>query len=278
MEPLEIKYLPTYNKKIEEDDIITNDISEDNNWGLQTIQDISSFGTQVSSVRDNTSLSLGREPVTTNKSKVEIENSVEASPKESSTQAVTPKPMPYTGSFDIKNFIKKEEGNFVSQDAGKGATNKGVTINTFRSIFGSHKTVEDLKNITDEEWDKVFDEVAYKPIKGNQIKNNSVRNAIIDWAWNSGPKTAIKQIQEAIRVHKSGKMDETTLAAINNFGNQQELFNLIQSSRKAFLNRLADTKASLAKYRGGWNRRVDNLVYTGRMGLRLPDIWRTILR
>ena len=48
-------------------------------------------------------------------------------------------------------FILSWEGGFVNdqRDSG-GATNKGVTLSTFQTVFGKDKTVKDLKNITDE--------------------------------------------------------------------------------------------------------------------------------
>ena len=47
-------------------------------------------------------------------------------------------------------FILSWEGGFVNdpRDSG-GATNKGVTLSTFQTVFGKDKTVKDLKNIND---------------------------------------------------------------------------------------------------------------------------------
>ena len=51
----------------------------------------------------------------------------------------------------LKSFILSWEGGFVNdpRDSG-GATNKGVTLSTFQTVFGKDKTVKDLTNITDE--------------------------------------------------------------------------------------------------------------------------------
>jgi hypothetical protein bfra3_11916 len=48
-------------------------------------------------------------------------------------------------------YIKSWEGGYVNdpRDSG-GATNKGITLTTFRSVYGKNKTIEDLKNLTDE--------------------------------------------------------------------------------------------------------------------------------
>ena len=46
-------------------------------------------------------------------------------------------------------IVKKWEGGYVNHPLDKGgATNSGVTIATFRSVYGKNKTVKDLKNMT----------------------------------------------------------------------------------------------------------------------------------
>ena len=54
-------------------------------------------------------------------------------------------------------FIKKWEGGFSNhpQDRG-GATNKGVTLTTYRMVYGKDKTVDDLKNMTESQWNYIF--------------------------------------------------------------------------------------------------------------------------
>ena len=51
-------------------------------------------------------------------------------------------------------FILSHEGGFSNnpKDPG-GATMRGVTLATSRSVYGSKKTVADLKRITSAEWD-----------------------------------------------------------------------------------------------------------------------------
>ena len=57
----------------------------------------------------------------------------------------------------LKPFILRWEGGFVDDPLDKGgATNKGITIDTFRSFYGQGATVEQLKNITDEQWLHIF--------------------------------------------------------------------------------------------------------------------------
>ena len=49
----------------------------------------------------------------------------------------------------LKPFILSWEGGFANVPGDRGgATNRGVTIATFRSVFGQDKTVDDLKRVS----------------------------------------------------------------------------------------------------------------------------------
>lgn len=64
----------------------------------------------------------------------------------------------------LRPLILQWKGGFVNDPIDRGgATNKGVTIGTFRFYFGKEKTVQDLMRITDEQWLKVLDELYWKP-------------------------------------------------------------------------------------------------------------------
>lgn len=97
---------------------------------------------------------------------------------------------------DIVAFIKSQEGGFANVPGDKGKeTNKGITIGTFRQVFGQNKTVMDLKRITDEQWMTVFDRLFWKPCMGDEIEDGRVSGMMVDWAFNSGVKTAVKWAQ-----------------------------------------------------------------------------------
>jgi lysozyme family protein len=159
-------------------------------------------------------------------------------------------------------FILKWEGGFVNRKTDKGkATNKGITIATFRQYYGQDATIEQLKNITDEQWKYIFNKGFWYPFKGDYIKNQNVANACVDWAWNSGTKTVIKQVQKILGTAQDGIVGNITLAAINN-ANPQELFEQIKEARLRFVRNIAANDPTQAEYLNGWINRINALKYS----------------
>lgn len=164
-------------------------------------------------------------------------------------------------------FILSWEGGFVNDpaDAG-GATNKGVTLATWRKV-GYDKNrdgvidVADLKLISDEDainvtlkphyWDK---------IKATDIHDQSVANILADWAWGSGPASAAKAIQRMVGVTADGVVGPKTIAAINAH-EPKTLFNRIKAERERFFKQCVANRPANAKFLRGWLRRLSCINY-----------------
>ena len=160
-------------------------------------------------------------------------------------------------------FIVKWEGGFANHPNDKGgATNKGITIATFRHFFGSGATVEQLKAMTDEQWETVFRKGFWNPFKGDEIKNQSIANICVDWAWGSGATTAIKQVQRLLGVAADGVVGNITLGAINN-AEPEKLFEKIKSARLAFVEAIVKRDASQQVFLKGWRNRINSIQYIG---------------
>lgn len=160
-------------------------------------------------------------------------------------------------------FILKWEGGFANHPNDKGgATNKGITIATFRHFFGSGATVEQLKAMTDEQWETVFRKGFWNPFKGDEIKNQSIANICVDWAWGSGATTAIKQVQRLLGVAADGVVGNITLGAINNV-EPEKLFEKIKSARLAFVEAIVKRDASQQVFLKGWRNRINSIQYIG---------------
>lgn len=158
-------------------------------------------------------------------------------------------------------FILKWEGGYVDikEDRG-GATNKGVTIATFRSVYGKDKTTQDLKSITDEQWNYIFKKLFWDKCKCTGITDQSVANIIVDYAWGSGISRAIKDVQTMVGTSVDGICGPKTIAAINRT-DPPALFDKIKARRIQFYNNIVKANPSQSKFLKGWTNRVNSLVY-----------------
>lgn len=159
-------------------------------------------------------------------------------------------------------FILKWEGGFSNHPSDKGgATNKGITLATFRQFFGKDATVSQLKAMTDEQWKHIFQKGFWFPFKGDYILNQSIANICIDWAWGSGTKTAIKQVQRILGVSDDGIVGNITLSAINS-SNPKKLFEKIKSARLSFVEAIVRRNPSQKVFVKGWRNRINSIPYS----------------
>lgn len=162
----------------------------------------------------------------------------------------------------LKPFILRWEGGYGNDpDDRGGATNKGVTIATFRQYYGSNATVEQLKAITDEQWLRIFKTGFWDKFKADNIDSQSVANICVDWAWASGAVTAIKEVQEVLKVKVDGVVGSVTLAAINK-ANPRRLFEKIRSARLRFVEAIVRRNPTQQKFIKGWRNRINSLHYS----------------
>ena len=158
---------------------------------------------------------------------------------------------------NLKSFILSWEGGFVNdlRDPG-GATNKGVTLATFRSVFGKDKTVKDLKKITDSQWMTVFKTRFWDRYKADDIEDEWITYLLVDWLWTSGPGNAINKVQKFLGLKVDGIVGNVTINKINSF-NGKELFIKLWHLRENFIK----TRAQYPIYGKGWLRRLNGIQY-----------------
>ena len=161
--------------------------------------------------------------------------------------------------------ILKWEGGFVNDpdDLG-GHTCKGVCYRTYKLYCSRKKrpvpTIEDLKNISDEEFADILKTMYWDACRADKIESQSVANAIVDWGWNSGTVTAAKEVQKILGVTADGIIGNITLAAINS-RSPLPLFGAIQQARLAYLDKICVSRPANRKYLKGWYNRVNSLTY-----------------
>ncbi|MEG1498520.1 MAG: glycosyl hydrolase 108 family protein [Bacteroidales bacterium] len=158
-------------------------------------------------------------------------------------------------------FILKFEGGFVNDQLDRGgATNKGITIGTFRQFFGKDATVEQLKNITNEEWMRIFKSGYWDRWKADRITNQSVANILVDWVWTSGVY-GIKIPQRVLGIMEDGIVGEKTLAALNT-QNSAEFFTKIHAERIKFVDDIVRRNPTQVRFIKGWKNRINDIKFT----------------
>lgn len=162
--------------------------------------------------------------------------------------------------------VLKWEGGWSDDPADKGgATMKGVTLATYvayRAKKGlSVPSKQDLKNISQNEWNDIFKNLYWDRWKADTINNQSIANLIVDWVWTSGIY-GIKFPQQVLGVTADGIVGPKTISAINNYPNQKELFDKLWDRRKQHFTAIANSRPGNKKFLKGWLNRLNDFKFS----------------
>lgn len=163
-------------------------------------------------------------------------------------------------------FILSWEGGFSNHPADKGgATNKGVTIATWKQV-GYDKDgdgdidVKDLRLITEADAiNRVMKPHFWDRWKADRIRSQSVANIVVDWVWASG-KNGITGVQKLLGVTADGIVGEKTIAALN-AKDPRTLFFEIKRARETFIENIVKRNPSQKVFRNGWLKRLAYIEY-----------------
>jgi len=156
--------------------------------------------------------------------------------------------------------LKKWEGGFVNDPADLGgATMCGVTLKTYKSIYGQDKTINDMFRMTQDEWRTIMKGEYWDRCRADYIRSQSVAEMLVDWCINSG-KPAIKGIQRLISVDVDGIMGNITLAAINR-AESADLWRRLKDARIQYYHSIVAARPANKKFLNGWLNRVNDFQY-----------------
>jgi lysozyme family protein len=166
----------------------------------------------------------------------------------------------------ISDIIKKE-GGFVNlkQDRG-GATKWGVTQSTLTDWLGREATIEDVKNLSQDDAFEIFYRLYYQ---GPHIDTlpEAIQPIITDMAVNHGPKKAIKLLQEVISacgivIGIDGICGTGTAKAAHKLWGVigSDMINKLVMRRLAFYESIVKNDASQRIFLAGWRNRANSFL------------------
>jgi lysozyme family protein len=163
-------------------------------------------------------------------------------------------------------FLLSWEGGYnkTPGDSG-GATNKGVTLETWRK-YGYDKNgdrVIDEKDVMliskDDAVNLILKPVYWDKWQADRISCQAIANLVVDWYWNSGIY-GIRLPQKILGVKMDGQVGPKTLAAINDHKDPKELYRRLWKERKEFYERQAVNPIK-KKFLKGWMNRLNGMGF-----------------
>lgn len=150
------------------------------------------------------------------------------------------------------SFTRKAEGGWTV-DAG-GPTEKGITFNTFTkwraATHGAIPTIDDLKNISDGEWNAISGAWFWNPVHGDTLPAG-VDLSVFDMGFNAGPAHSAQLLQSAVGVNSDGWIGQITLKAVASI-NPLTIIMKLADAQLAYYQSLAGWSESGK----GWGNRV----------------------
>jgi lysozyme family protein len=153
-----------------------------------------------------------------------------------------------------KSFAQmiRSEGGFVNHPSDPGgATNWGVTKKVWEDWVGHQVTVDDMKQLTQEQVKPLYFEKYWKPVKGDDLPIG-VDFLVFSFGVNAGTGRATKTLQTALGVVADGAIGPNTMAKIQ-AADAKDLIEKFSNTKTAFYKSL-NTFGTFGK---GWLNRVE---------------------
>lgn len=171
---------------------------------------------------------------------------------------------------NVKHFsdfvIKWESDKYTNNVGDKGGPTKyGITLDTWKHVGydknGDKKIdANDVKLLDKNDFMLVLKKNFWDKWKADNIKNQSIAEIVVDWLWASG-KWGIIYPQRILGVKDDGIVGNKTIAALNNYPNQEKLFNLIKAARLQFVDNIVKRNPSQKKWINGWKNRINDFKF-----------------
>ncbi|URL57032.1 N-acetylmuramidase [Luteibacter flocculans] len=172
---------------------------------------------------------------------------------------------------DFNSFfptLLKHEGGYVNDpvDPG-GATNKGVTLATFRqcaqSLLGIEPSLDNLRALTDAQAGTIYKALYWDKVRGDQIASQPLANIVFDFQVNAGANASrllqrvLNTLGASPQIAVDGAIGAGTLAALAK-ADTVAVYAAYKQGRKDYYTNLVKQRPPLAKFLKGWLARVDS--------------------
>jgi lysozyme family protein len=150
-------------------------------------------------------------------------------------------------------LVLAHEGGFANhpRDPG-GATMQGITQRVYDAWRqGRGLPSRSVRHLEPGERDTIYHDQYWSAVRADDLPDG-LAYAVFDFAVNSGPARAARELQRVLRVDQDGVVGNVTLTAARERGDLTNLIREYQAARLAFVRRLA-TYDSFGR---GWERRI----------------------
>jgi lysozyme family protein len=163
-------------------------------------------------------------------------------------------------------LLLKFEGGFVDDPSDPGgATNKGITLHTFRdcaqSLLGIEPTLANLKALTDQQAGTIYKAKYWTQTHGDEMVSQELANIVCDFYVNAGTKatkllqTILVDMGATLSIDGAlGSASMQALAAVD----QREVYRRYKQGRIKYYENLVQSQPSLGKFLKGWLNRVNS--------------------
>jgi lysozyme family protein len=172
-------------------------------------------------------------------------------------------------SFDPISVILQNEGSaFTNYGADKGGPTKyGVTLAELTRWRDGHATIDDVKNLTEDEARQIYTQ---EYLVGPHINclSNPPQTLVLDMCVNHGPRNAIKMAQRVVnmagiaQIEEDGVLGPGRIAAINKAQQTMGPYyqNALVEERIKFYQRIVDSDPRESVFLKGWLARANSFL------------------
>ena len=160
----------------------------------------------------------------------------------------------------ILDDVLEREGGYVRDPADRGgATKYGITQRTLAAWRGSPATADDVRQLAADEAREIYLR-RYVVDPGFDTLPDPLRSQVVDDGVLSGPRTAVRGLQRALRhlgaeIAIDGHLGPNTRALLGQYGPRAVHARLLQV-RAERIGRIVQRDPTQARFLRGWLRRV----------------------